>query len=214
MEKALTKRELAIQKEKERKKKIKKTLAIALPVAIATLAILITGLVLFFTRDTAPIAKITVKEYGVITVRLDKENAPKTVERFMKLANDGFYNGVPFYRLTDGMLYSGDPEGNGQGGYTSSIYGEFLQNGLVNNLSHKKGVISLDRDNDFNSGTSRFFILTKDHTELDGSYAAFGTVKKGLDILEKIASDVTTNEMGQIPEASQPMIESIVIELP
>ncbi len=211
-EKTLTKRERAIQRANEKKRRRKRLTSIILPIIAVVLAVGIVVLIVSLTKDDAPVAEISIRDYGTVKIRLDKENAPKTVERFVKLAKEGFYDGLPFYSLVDGKIYSGDPDANGKGGYKSSIFGEFSQNGASNSLSHKKGVISLDREVDYNSGTSRFFILTKDHTELDGSYAAFGTVTKGLNIIEKIANEIKADENGFIPSESQPLIEKITIK--
>ena len=158
-------------------------------------------------------AEITVKNYGTITVELNGDVAPITVENFMKLVNSGFYNGLTFHRIIDGfMIQGGDPEGTGRGGSKDKIKGEFSSNGVNNPISHVKGVISMARAQDPNSASSQFFITVADATYLDGSYAAFGTVTGGMDVAEKIASDARpTDNNGTIPAEEQPVIESIVI---
>ena len=158
-------------------------------------------------------AKITVKDYGTITVELNADAAPLTVENFIKLANSGFYNGLTFHRIIDGfMIQGGDPEGTGRGGSKDKIKGEFSSNGVNNPISHVKGVISMARAQDPDSASSQFFITVGDATYLDGSYAAFGTVTEGMEVAEKIASDAKpTDNNGTIPAAQQPVIESIVI---
>ena len=158
-------------------------------------------------------AEITVKDYGTITVELNGDAAPITVDNFMKLAKSGFYNGLTFHRIIDGfMIQGGDPEGTGMGGSKDKIKGEFSSNGVNNPISHVKGVISMARAQDPDSASSQFFITVADAVYLDGSYAAFGTVTGGMDVAEKIAADAKpTDNNGTIPAAQQPVIESIVI---
>ena len=158
-------------------------------------------------------AEITVKDYGTIKLELDEGTAPITVANFIKLANDGFYNGLTFHRIMDGfMIQGGDPDGNGTGGAKDKITGEFAKNGVNNPISHVKGVISMARSNDPNSASSQFFITVADSTFLDGSYAAFGRVTEGMEIAEQIAKDAKpVDNNGTIPPDQQPVIESIVI---
>ena len=158
-------------------------------------------------------AEITVKDYGTITVELNGDVAPITVDTFMNLAKSGFYNGLTFHRIIDGfMIQGGDPTGTGSGGSKDRIKGEFSSNGVNNPISHVKGVISMARSQDPNSASSQFFITVADATYLDGSYAAFGTVTGGMEVAEKIASDAKpTDNNGTIPAKQQPVIESIVI---
>ena len=158
-------------------------------------------------------AEITVKDYGTIKLELDEGTAPITVANFIKLANDGFYNGLTFHRIMDGfMIQGGDPDGNGTGGAKDKIKGEFAKNGVDNPISHVKGVISMARSNDPNSASSQFFITVADSTFLDGSYAAFGRVTEGMEIAEQIARDARpVDNNGTIPPDQQPVIESIVI---
>lgn len=158
-------------------------------------------------------AVITVKDYGPITLTLDEGVAPETVKNFVKLANEGFYNGLTFHRIMDGfMIQGGDPNGNGTGGSSQNVKGEFLSNGFNNTLSHKKGVISMARAMDPNSGSSQFFIMDEDNASLDGNYAAFGYVTEGMDIVQKIADDAKpTDNNGTIEKDQQPVIESITI---
>ena len=158
-------------------------------------------------------AEITVKDYGTIKLELDEGTAPITVANFIKLANDGFYNGLTFHRIMDGfMIQGGDPDGNGTGGAKDKIKGEFAKNGVDNPISHVKGVISMARSNDPDSASSQFFITVADSTFLDGSYAAFGRVTEGMEIAEQIAKDAKpVDNNGTIPPDQQPVIESIVI---
>ena len=161
-----------------------------------------------------PKAVITVKNYGPITVALDADAAPATVENFIKLAKDGFYDGLTFHRIIDGfMIQGGDPEGNGTGGSSENVKGEFAANGFDNPISHVKGVISMARAADPDSASSQFFITVADSTFLDGQYAAFGYVTDGMDVADQIAKDAQpTDDNGTIPPGDQPVIESIVIE--
>ena len=139
------------------------------------------------------IAKIEVKDYGTITVKLDGKTAPITVQNFVDLAKSGFYDGLTFHRIIEGfMIQGGDPNGNGTGGSDKTIKGEFKENGVKNNIKHKRGVISMARSSDYDSASSQFFIMHKPAPHLDGEYAAFGKITEGLDIVDQIAN-VPTN---------------------
>ena len=134
-----------------------------------------------------PLATITVEGYGVIEAELYPEIAPNTVNNFIYLSNKGFYNNLKFHRIIkDFMIQGVDPKGDGTGGPGYSIEGEFTSNGFANSLKHTKGVLSMARAQDPNSAGSQFFIMTKEASQLDGNYAAFGKVISGLDVLEKI----------------------------
>lgn len=156
-------------------------------------------------------AKIKVKNYGTIEVELDGATAPITVANFIKLVNEKFYDGLTFHRIISGfMIQGGDPLGNGTGGSDETIKGEFSSNGVENNISHKRGVISMARSSDPDSASSQFFIMHQDSTFLDGEYAAFGKVTKGMSVVDKICEDATpTDGNGTIEKADQPVIESI-----
>ena len=156
-------------------------------------------------------AKIKVKDYGTIEVELDGDTAPITVANFIKLVNEKFYDGLTFQRIMSGfMIQGGDPLGNGTGGSDETIKGEFSSNGVENNISHKRGVISMARSSDPDSASSQFFIMHQDSTYLDGEYAAFGKVTKGMKVVDKICEDATpTDGNGTIEKADQPVIESI-----
>lgn len=126
---------------------------------------------------------------GTIVIRLDPKAAPKTCANFAALVHDGFYNGLTFHRvISDFMVQGGDPEGTGTGGSKNKITGEFKNNGYKNDLSHVRGVVSMARSSDYDSASSQFFICVKDHTELDGNYAAFGRVVEGMETVDKIAA--------------------------
>ena len=134
-------------------------------------------------------AIIDIKDYGTIKVVLNPNEAPITVENFVKLAKSGFYNGLTFHRVIKGfMIQGGCPKGNGTGGPGYEIKGEFAANGVQNNISHKRGVISMARAYDPNSAGSQFFIMHKDGTFLDGQYAAFGETVEGIEVVDKVAA--------------------------
>lgn len=169
------------------------------------------------TEDTANLgntAVIDVKDYGKITIELKPDIAPLTVENFKKLVSEHFYDGLTFHRIMEGfMIQGGDPLGNGTGGSDETIKGEFAQNGVENNLSHTRGVVSMARSNDPDSASSQFFIVHEDSTFLDGQYAAFGVVTDGMDVVDQIAKDAKpTDNNGTITASEQPVINSITLE--
>ena len=158
---------------------------------------------------------IKVKDYGIIELELDADVAPITVTNFIGLVKDKFYDGLTFHRIMEGfMIQGGDPEGNGTGGSPNTIKGEFSSNGIENNISHVRGVISMARNgSDNNSASSQFFIVHKDSTFLDGNYAAFGKVTSGMDVVDKIAETAKpTDDNGTIPKEEQPVITSIRVK--
>lgn len=159
-------------------------------------------------------AGIDIKDYGSIEVELDADTAPITVTNFVKLAQDGFYDGLTFWRIMDGfMIQGGDPKGNGTGGSDETIKGEFSSNGVKNDISHTRGTISMARSSDPDSASSQFFIVQTDSTFLDGDYAAFGHVTDGMDIVDQICKDAKpTDDNGTIKAEEQPVIESIQIK--
>ena len=139
-----------------------------------------------------PKIEIIVKDYGTMKAELYPETAPITVENFVKLASQGFYNGLTFHRVIPGfMIQGGCPDGTGMGGPGYHIKGEFASNGVANNLKHSRGVISMARAMDPDSAGSQFFIMHEDAPHLDGSYAAFGKVTEGIEIVDKIAETRT-----------------------
>lgn len=161
-------------------------------------------------KDNVRHVEMTIKDYGTIKIELYPDEAPLSVQNFIELAESGFYDGVGFHRLDkDFVLQGGDPDGDGVGGSDKQIKGEFSANGVQNNISHKRGVISMARTNDPDSASSQFFICLEDSTFLDGSYAAFGYVTEGMNIIDKIRD--TTPESGSIPKDQQPVIETIKV---
>ena len=159
-------------------------------------------------------AEIDIQDYGTITVELDGDIAPITVQNFMDLANDGFYDGLTFHRIIAGfMMQGGDPNGNGTGGSGENIKGEFSANGVDNALSHTRGAISMARSMNYDSASSQFFIMHQDYTSLDGQYAVFGYVTDGMDIVDDICESAKpTDNNGTIPADEQPVINSITIK--
>lgn len=157
--------------------------------------------------------EIEVADYGTIKVELDASVAPISVANFLKLAGNGFYDGLTFHRIMDGfMIQGGDPEGTGMGGSDETIKGEFAENGVENNLSHVRGVISMARSMDKDSASSQFFIVQADSTFLDGQYAAFGYVTSGMEIVDKICKDVQPeDDNGTVAAGNQPVITSVKV---
>ena len=150
--------------------------------------------------------RITMKDGGVIDIELDAKAAPITVENFLKLVNDKFYDGTIFHRVIPGfMIQGGDPQGTGMGGPGWTIKGEFSANGVDNPISHKRGVISMARAMDPDSAGSQFFIMHADADYLDGQYAAFGHVVSGMDVVDRIAGVRTNRWAGDRPYEDQVM---------
>lgn len=156
--------------------------------------------------------EITVKGYGKIDLELDADVAPITVTNFINLVNDKFYDGLTFHRIIDGfMVQGGDPLGNGTGGSSKTIKGEFSDNGISNSISHVRGVISMARSNSYDSSSSQFFIVHEDSTFLDGKYAAFGKVTSGMDVVDELVKVKVEDNNGTVSKENQPVIESIKI---
>ena len=158
-------------------------------------------------------AEIEIQDYGTITVELDGDAAPITVQNFMDLANAGFSDGLTFHRIISGfMMQGGDPNGNGTGGSENTIKGEFSANGVENPLSHTRGAISMARAQAPDSASSQFFICHADSTFLDGQYACFGYVTDGMDVVDAVCEAAQpTDDNGTIPADQQPVITAIRI---
>ena len=156
---------------------------------------------------------IDVQDYGTISLELDADTAPISVTNFINLANEGFYDGLTFHRIISGfMIQGGDPNGNGTGGSEKTIKGEFSANGVENDISHVRGVISMARANDPDSGSSQFFIVHEDSTFLDGQYAAFGHVTDGMDVVDAICEAVPVQDNnGTVAAADQPVITAVTM---
>lgn len=143
-------------------------------------------------ENTVKKVQIEMENGGKIIVELYPDVAPITVENFISLAERGFYNGLIFHRVIENfMIQGGDPEGTGMGGSGKTIKGEFSSNGVKNDLSHERGVISMARSQRPDSASSQFFICHADAKYLDGQYAAFGRVIEGMDVVDAIAKTPT-----------------------
>ena len=124
-----------------------------------------------------------------IEAELYPDVAPITVENFISLIKEKYFDGIIFHRVIPGfMIQGGDPTGTGMGGSDKTIKGEFLANGVVNNLKHTRGILSMARTMDPNSASSQFFIMHQDAPHLDGQYAAFGKVTRGIEVVDEIAN--------------------------
>lgn len=158
-------------------------------------------------------AEMVIKDYGTIALELDADVAPITVENFAQLVNERFYNGLTFHRIISGfMIQGGDPQGTGMGGSDKEIKGEFAANGVKNNISHTRGVISMARATAYDSASSQFFIVHQDSKFLDGNYAGFGRVTSGIEIVDKICADTKVEDNnGTVLKANQPIIEKITM---
>lgn len=157
--------------------------------------------------------EIKVADYGTIKLELDADAAPITVTNFVKLAKSGFYDGLTFHRIISGfMIQGGDPLGNGTGGSDETIKGEFLTNGVKNDIDHVRGVISMARSQDNDSASSQFFIMHQDAPHLNGQYAAFGKVTEGIEVVDQICEKTpVTDSNGTVEKKNQPKIESIKV---
>ena len=157
-----------------------------------------------------PIVTIKMADGGIMKLELYPDIAPKTVENFVSLVQKNFYDGLIFHRVIKGfMIQGGDPEGTGCGGPGYSIPGEFSANGFENNLKHTEGVISMARSQNPNSAGSQFFIMHKNSPHLDGSYAAFGKIIEGMEVVNKIATVKT--DWSDRPMEDQVM-ETVTVE--
>ena len=157
-----------------------------------------------------PVVTFTMKNGDVIKAELYPEIAPISVNNFISLIQQNFYDGLIFHRVIKNfMIQGGDPEGTGMGGPGYSIRGEFAQNGYPNDLKHTAGVLSMARSMHPNSAGSQFFIMHKDSPHLDGAYAAFGKVTEGMDAVNKIAE--TATDFSDRPIEPQ-IIDTVTVE--
>lgn len=165
------------------------------------------------TGDMTPThtAVIEIENYGTVKAELYGHVAPVTVENFVNLSNSGFYDGLTFHRIIAGfMMQGGCPLGTGTGGADKDIQGEFSRNGIPNPISHTRGVLSMARSALPNSASSQFFIMHQNGTYLDGSYAAFGRVTEGMDVVDAVCKGAVGGDgNGVLPKANQPVIRSI-----
>lgn len=161
--------------------------------------------------DKKPIVTITMEDGREIMAELYPNIAQNTVNNFIELIENEFYDGVIFHRVIPGfMIQSGDPEGTGMGDPGYSIKGEFENNGVENDLKHEKGVLSMARREDPDSAGSQFFIMTGEAASLDGNYAAFGKVIDGMDVAEDISE--VERDSNDMPKEDQ-VIEKITVDL-
>ncbi len=158
-------------------------------------------------------AVIDIKDYGKISLELDADSAPITVQNFVDLASEGFYDNLTFHRIIkDFMMQGGDPEGTGMGGSDNNIKGEFSANGIDNELKNERGTIAMARSQDYNSASSQFFINQVDNDFLDGQYAVFGHVTDGMDIVDEICNNTpVTDSNGTVQDGKQPIINTITV---
>ena len=192
--------------------------AVAVAVIVAVIALVLTLTLGRGPKTEEPVllsgkhyVEINIADYGVITAELDADVAPITVTNFMKLVNEGFYDGLTFHRIISGfMIQGGDPVGNGTGGSPYSIKGEFAANGVANPIVHERGVLSMARSSSYNSASSQFFIMHQKAPHLDGLYAAFGYVISGMEVVDAIcARTPVVDGNGTVPNGYKPVITSI-----
>jgi len=171
----------------------------------------------FETVSPVPAASAEITDRRDFIVTLYPEYAPVTCENFEKLVKDGFYNGLSFHRIVDGfMAQGGDPSGDGTGGSKDTIKGEFISNGVNNTLSHTRGVLSMARTPEPNSASSQFFICYTDFcSQLDGDYAAFGSVTEGMEVVDAfLAVPRDYNNGGELAAPLSPVLikEAVMID--
>ncbi|MBR2443945.1 MAG: peptidylprolyl isomerase [Clostridia bacterium] len=217
--------------EQERRKKAQRVNKILIPTLIAVAAIVALALIIWGVvslvkyiqaNDSIPDLTVThhasleIEGYGTVHIELYGNEAPETVANFVKLANEGFYDGLTFHRIMDGfMAQGGGFDKDGKEKDADTIYGEFKANGFNNNIPHVAGTISMARTNVYNSASSQFFIVDEtsenNSYSLDGKYAAFGKVTSGLDIINKLCDEIKTGDNGAVEVANRPVIKSISI---
>jgi len=157
-----------------------------------------------------PVVTMTMENGGEVIIELYPNIAPNTVNNFISLIEDGFYDGLIFHRVIPGfMIQGGDPEGTGMGGPGYGIPGEFSANGFDNDLIHERGVLSMARTPDPDSAGSQFFIMTDPSPHLDGEYAGFGQVVEGMEVVDEIVQSETD---GEKPVEDQ-VIDSMTVDL-
>lgn len=186
------------EKKKKTMKIVKASLFILLALAVIAGIVLAIGFAfgLFeYTPEATYDALIEIEGYGSVHVELYGKEAPITVQKFISLANDGYYNGKSFHTVVDDLIYGGSFYAQSE---TLGIKGEFSENGVENKISHVRGTLSMARGEGYNSAYGQFFIVRKNSRELDGKYAAFGRITDGMDIIDKIFNDVEIDENGKI----------------
>lgn len=165
-----------------------------------------------FSKESNPIVSIEMENGDLIQIELYPDIAPNTVNNFIKLINESFYDGLIFHRVIPGfMIQGGDPNGTGTGGPGYSIKGEFSQNKFDNPLKHTRGVISMARSKGPDTAGSQFFIVTEDAPHLDGSYAGFGKVVEGMDAVDRIVN-VERNQDDRPIDGQEQVIKHITVD--
>jgi len=160
------------------------------------------------SKDENPVVTITMEDDEQVRIELYPDIAPNTVNNFISLIEDGFYDGLIFHRvIPDFMIQGGDPDGNGTGGPGYSIKGEFDSNGFDNDLKHTRGVISMARSQSPDSAGSQFFIMVNDSPNLDGDYAGFGEVTDGMDTVDKIVETERDNNDKPLEDQTMKKVE-------
>lgn len=212
------KKQKELEKKLAKKKKQKKAIIASLSVlALVGVVFMIYGIVM---ACRPYYADIEIEGYGVITIELHRDEAPITVDQFIELANSGYYNGLTINRILDDKIQGGG--GTSRADKVSTIKGEFSANGVENNVPHVRGKISMIREmangnsaekSTFDTAKGEFFILRKDCIDLDGYFAAFGTVIQGMEIVDEICEKVSTipGSEGLVADENQPVIKSITI---
>jgi len=176
---------------------------------LVTSALVLTGC----TKKTNPVVTIEMEAGGIIKIELEPSVAPNTVNNFIALIQAGFYDGVVFHRIMPGfMIQGGDPLGNGMGNPGYSIKGEFSLNNFTNNLSHKRGVLSMARADHPDSAGSQFFIMVADYTGLDGKYAAFGKVLSGMDVVDRIVKGPSDQAQNGLALEPREVMKKVTVE--
>ena len=149
---------------------------------------------------------MVVKDYGTVTIELDADTAPITVTNFVNLVKEGFYDGLTFHRIIEGFMVQGGASNDRN---VDTIKGEFALNGIENNISHVRGVISMARSDNYDSASSQFFIMHQDNKGLDGKYAAFGKVISGIEVIDELVKVPVEDNNGTVLAENQPVIEKI-----
>ena len=193
------------KKKKQQLQTAIKVISVLVVIGIFAIIFLATGAFDYQPKSTYDVL-ITIENYGSLHVELYGNDAPETVAHFLSLVNSGYYNGKSVFKLFDDLAYLGD--GNASDA-EHGIKGEFSDNGFNNKISHKRGIISMARGEDYDSAYGQFFIVRKNSTDLNGKYAAFGKITSGMEIIDNIYKNLKTDENGMISEGSQPIITSI-----
>lgn len=205
--------------DKRRKMTVLVSLILALITVILIPVSIVAGVKAYRAKDNKYV-EIVVKDYGSIVVYLDAYEAPETVANFVKLAENGFYDNLTFHRANKTIIQGGDPLGTGSGGSPDKIKGEFSANGHRNNIEHERGVISMARSSGtasdnygYDTASSQFFICVEDYPDWDGTYAAFGHVVEGMDVVDAINAGMRAKLTGSSEtiskKADQPKILTV-----